>query len=73
MSVKTERAAKRKVRTPGTNAGAAERKTAGAMPVGARVRRRPWVFVAIAVVMALWLGYLLVLYFLTVWPREHGR
>jgi hypothetical protein len=69
MSVKTERAGKRKVQKPKAKASAAEGKMGAATPAGARVRRRPWVFVAITVVMALWLGYLLVLYLTTVRGR----
>jgi hypothetical protein len=33
--------------------------------------RRPWLLIATAVVLALWLSYLLMLYFTTVRPMEH--
>jgi hypothetical protein len=33
--------------------------------------RRPWLFLATAIVVALWLAYLLILYFTTVRPMEH--
>jgi hypothetical protein len=35
-----------------------------------RFLRRPWLFVGTAIVLVLWLAYLLILYFATVRPME---